>query len=334
MRGFYIRGPFATIARLDAMVAFFAAALAHLGDPGSEDERRVKAVLILANPVHALNLLKSYQAWVTTARPTNRPTTRPTKPTAGAVTCPRAAGGGLVEVPARRHRLRPPLRRGRGRRHRPDRRGRSAHRDLGPRAPRPPRQHHHHPGPRHRRTGPRRRLRDPRPTSPGRASDDAGRHLPPLTQHQPIPTDRPHHRLPTRCGRQGSRPIPGRQLRDVPSSTTGSRPSADGRSSNPSPASTCGAIPSARTTSSTTPAPADSTRPATPPQRRLRLRRPRAPARRRRSCASSGDQQPAPDSSPRALPATDRGRSLHSSRPRCTAARAASEPPDGLACRR
>ena len=53
MRGFYIRGPFATIARLDAAVAFFAAALAHLGDAGSEDERRVKAVLILANPVHA-----------------------------------------------------------------------------------------------------------------------------------------------------------------------------------------------------------------------------------------------------------------------------------------
>ena len=32
MRGFYIRGPFATIARLDAMVAFFAQVLAHLGD--------------------------------------------------------------------------------------------------------------------------------------------------------------------------------------------------------------------------------------------------------------------------------------------------------------
>ena len=39
MRGFYIRGPFATIARLDAMVAFFAAALLHLGDQGSQDER-------------------------------------------------------------------------------------------------------------------------------------------------------------------------------------------------------------------------------------------------------------------------------------------------------
>ena len=35
MRGFYIRGPFATIARLDAMVAFFAQLLAHLGDPAA-----------------------------------------------------------------------------------------------------------------------------------------------------------------------------------------------------------------------------------------------------------------------------------------------------------
>ena len=34
-------------------MAFFAAALLHLGDTGTEDERRVKAVLILANPVHA-----------------------------------------------------------------------------------------------------------------------------------------------------------------------------------------------------------------------------------------------------------------------------------------
>ena len=56
MRGFYIRGPFATIARLDAMVAFFAQVLAHLGDQSSQDERRVKAILILANPVHAKSL--------------------------------------------------------------------------------------------------------------------------------------------------------------------------------------------------------------------------------------------------------------------------------------
>jgi hypothetical protein len=65
MRGFYVRGPFAVIARLDAAVAFFAQVLAHLGDTGGEDERRVRAVLILANPVQALNLLKSYQQWIT-----------------------------------------------------------------------------------------------------------------------------------------------------------------------------------------------------------------------------------------------------------------------------
>ncbi len=66
MRGFYIRGPFATIAKLDAAVAFFATVLAHLGDTGSEDERRVKAVLILANPVAALDLLQAYQQWLST----------------------------------------------------------------------------------------------------------------------------------------------------------------------------------------------------------------------------------------------------------------------------
>ena len=44
-------------------MAFFAQVLLHRGDRAAEDERRVKAVLILANPVHALNLLKSYQQW-------------------------------------------------------------------------------------------------------------------------------------------------------------------------------------------------------------------------------------------------------------------------------
>jgi hypothetical protein len=64
MRGFYVRGPFAVIARLDAAVAFFATVLAHLGDTSSEDERRVKAILILANPVTAVDLLRSYQRWL------------------------------------------------------------------------------------------------------------------------------------------------------------------------------------------------------------------------------------------------------------------------------
>jgi hypothetical protein len=73
MRGFYIRGPFAVIARLDAAVAYFAQLLAHLGDPGGEDERRVNAILILANPVHALDLRPLRGAWVTiVGRPARR----------------------------------------------------------------------------------------------------------------------------------------------------------------------------------------------------------------------------------------------------------------------
>jgi hypothetical protein len=63
IRGFYIRADFATIARLDATVAFLADALKALGDPGTEDERRVRAVLFLANPVAAVQLLRAYAAW-------------------------------------------------------------------------------------------------------------------------------------------------------------------------------------------------------------------------------------------------------------------------------
>ena len=67
MRGFYIRAAFPIITRLDAAVAFFAQVLDDLGDTSSRDERRVTAILILANPVHALNLLKAYQEWVSTS---------------------------------------------------------------------------------------------------------------------------------------------------------------------------------------------------------------------------------------------------------------------------
>jgi hypothetical protein len=63
MRGFYIRGPFATIARLDATVAFVAEILGHLGDDSPLDDRRVKAVLVLANPTLAVQLLRAYAAW-------------------------------------------------------------------------------------------------------------------------------------------------------------------------------------------------------------------------------------------------------------------------------
>jgi hypothetical protein len=63
MRGFYVRTDFATIARLDATVAYLAEALAALGDPGTVDQRRVRAVLFLANPAAAMQLLRAYAAW-------------------------------------------------------------------------------------------------------------------------------------------------------------------------------------------------------------------------------------------------------------------------------
>jgi hypothetical protein len=63
IRGFYVRANFAIIARLEAMVAFFADALAALGDTSSVDERRVKAVLILANPHQAMELMQAFAAW-------------------------------------------------------------------------------------------------------------------------------------------------------------------------------------------------------------------------------------------------------------------------------
>jgi hypothetical protein len=63
MRGFYVRAQFGIIARLEASVAFFAEALRHLGDESSLDERRVKAILILANPAQAVQLLQAFAAW-------------------------------------------------------------------------------------------------------------------------------------------------------------------------------------------------------------------------------------------------------------------------------
>src|SRR5680860_1856448 len=48
IRGFYVRADIATIARIDATVA--ARALLAMGDTSTLDQRRVKAVLILANP--------------------------------------------------------------------------------------------------------------------------------------------------------------------------------------------------------------------------------------------------------------------------------------------
>jgi hypothetical protein len=63
MRGFYVRADFAAIARLDATVAYVAEALQALGDEGTVDQRRVKAVLLLANPTRAVELLAAYDKW-------------------------------------------------------------------------------------------------------------------------------------------------------------------------------------------------------------------------------------------------------------------------------
>ena len=61
MRGFYVRADFATIARIDATVAFLAKVLLTLGDGRSQDQRRVTAVLIMANPGQAVAILKAFQ---------------------------------------------------------------------------------------------------------------------------------------------------------------------------------------------------------------------------------------------------------------------------------
>ena len=68
MRGFFIRAPFATIARFDAAVAFFADLLRRLGDDDPEDVRRVKAVLVLSNPAAALELTGQKQDCRATTR--------------------------------------------------------------------------------------------------------------------------------------------------------------------------------------------------------------------------------------------------------------------------
>lgn len=63
MRGFYVRASLLVIARLDAIVTHFARILLELGDTGTKDERRVKAVLILTNPKAACELLEQHTAW-------------------------------------------------------------------------------------------------------------------------------------------------------------------------------------------------------------------------------------------------------------------------------
>ncbi|QIK75486.1 hypothetical protein [Nocardioides piscis] len=63
MRGFYVRAPLHVIARLDAIVSHLARILLELGDTDTNDERRVKAVLLLTDPRRACELLRRYAEW-------------------------------------------------------------------------------------------------------------------------------------------------------------------------------------------------------------------------------------------------------------------------------
>jgi hypothetical protein len=62
MKGFYLRGPAALVIRFEATVAFLAEALKALGDTDEEDPRRVKACLVMANPMQAVELLAAFAA--------------------------------------------------------------------------------------------------------------------------------------------------------------------------------------------------------------------------------------------------------------------------------
>lgn len=150
------------------------------------------------------------------------------------------------------------LRRPGGDRHRSRRGARPRDGGMGAQAPRPIRTLHHQTGPRHRGTCARRRLRDPRPTSSGRASHDAGRHLPVGSEHRSHPADRPHRGLPSR---RPTRAVAGGQLRpDDAVPPPHQRPTPTGRCGSRSRGSTCGATRTERRTSSTTAAPGVSRR--------------------------------------------------------------------------
>jgi hypothetical protein len=58
----YVRSSAAAVTRMDATIAFLADALAALGDTDTEHRRRAKAMLVLANPVQALQLLQAFAA--------------------------------------------------------------------------------------------------------------------------------------------------------------------------------------------------------------------------------------------------------------------------------
>jgi hypothetical protein len=56
----YVKSSAAALARIDATLAYLAQALAALGHDDTEDRRRALAMLILANPAQALQLLQAY----------------------------------------------------------------------------------------------------------------------------------------------------------------------------------------------------------------------------------------------------------------------------------
>jgi len=75
MRGFYIRADFASIARIDATVAYLARVLLTMGDTSKLDTRRAKAVLIMANPTQAVKILRAYAEYQRGQQPGSAPST-------------------------------------------------------------------------------------------------------------------------------------------------------------------------------------------------------------------------------------------------------------------
>ena len=114
MRGFYIRADFATITRIDATVAYLAQVLLAMGDTASLDQRRAKAVLIMANPTQAVKILHAHHTWQHHQSATDSPRPEPMTqhvPRAGAVRPhPRSRAPRRHQAAAHRLALRPPRR--------------------------------------------------------------------------------------------------------------------------------------------------------------------------------------------------------------------------------
>ncbi|PUA81806.1 DUF222 domain-containing protein [Nocardioides currus] len=63
MRGFFIRAPVPVVALLDGRVQWIADVLRSLGDTDGVEERRVKAVAVLADPHRAVALIEEFAQW-------------------------------------------------------------------------------------------------------------------------------------------------------------------------------------------------------------------------------------------------------------------------------